>query len=138
MAVQRIEGDRAVRNVEFAKQLLRGGNLIRLLIDVGMRQDQTEFGVEGVQQLGCFAVPEIVETSTENLSIERNGALQRTTRTVQKTRGMAAEYLLDVLRIKTLEDVANGGVGWCALPVQTEGGVQSAAMHGDERFDRAI
>ena len=51
---------------------------------------------------------------------------------------MAAECLLDVFRIKTLQDVANGGVPWCALPVQTKGGVQSAAMHVDEGFDGAI
>ena len=136
--MQRIDSDGAVRNVEFAEQFLRGRNFIGLLIDVDMHQDQAEFGIEGMQQLGWFAVSEIVETSTEHLSIERNGALLGATRTVQKTRSVAAEYLLEVLRIKALEDVANGGVGWRALPLQTEGGVQSAAMHGDERFDRAI
>jgi hypothetical protein len=51
---------------------------------------------------------------------------------------MAAENLLDALRIKALQDVANGGMGWRALPAQTKGGVQSAAVHRDERFDRAI
>src|SRR5271170_5283817 len=51
---------------------------------------------------------------------------------------MAAERLLDALRIKPLEDVANGGVGRRALPVQAERRVQSAAMHLDEGFDRAI
>ena len=52
MAVQRIEGDGAVRNMEFAKQLLRGGNLIGLLIDVDMRRDQAEFGVPRVKPKG--------------------------------------------------------------------------------------
>src|SRR5208282_2706611 len=51
---------------------------------------------------------------------------------------MAAEILLDVVRIEALEDVANGGMGWRALPAQTEGGVQSAAVHRDESFDGAI
>jgi hypothetical protein len=123
--VQRIKGDRAVRNMELAKQLLYGGNLVGLLIDVDMRQDQVKFGVERVQQLGSFAVSEIVETSPERLSIKRNSASRSAARTVKKARGMAAEYLLDALRIKTLKDVADGGVGWCTLPVQTEGGVQS-------------
>jgi hypothetical protein len=50
--VQRIEGDGAVRNMEFAKQLLRGGTLIGLLIDVDMRQDQAEFGVPRVKPKG--------------------------------------------------------------------------------------
>jgi hypothetical protein len=51
---------------------------------------------------------------------------------------MAAESLLDELRIKALEDVANCGVGRCTLPAQTEGGVQLAAVHRDERFDGTI
>jgi hypothetical protein len=50
--VQRIKGDRAVRNMELAKQLLYGGNLVGLLIDVDMRQDQVKFGVPRVKPKG--------------------------------------------------------------------------------------
>src|ERR1017187_4611760 len=124
--------------MELAKQLLCGGDLVGFFVDVDMRQDQPEFGVERVQQLGCFAVSEIVETSPEHLSVKRHGTLRSVARTVKKARSMAAESLLDALRIKALEDVANGGVGWRTLPVQTEGGVQSAAVQRDERFDGAI
>jgi len=60
--MQRIEGDDAVRDMEFAKQLLRGGNLVGLLVDIDMRQDEAGFGVERAQQLGCLAVRETVET----------------------------------------------------------------------------
>ena len=49
---------------------------------------------------------------------------------------MAAERLLDVLWIETLKDVADGGVGGRALPVQAERGVQPAAVHSDEGLDR--
>ena len=63
---------------------------------------------------------------------------RRVGRIVQKARGMAVEYLLDALRIKTLEDVANGGMGRRTLPAQTEGSVQSAAVYRDESFDRTI
>ena len=52
MAVQRIEGDGAVRNMELAKQLLCGGDLVGLFVDVDMRQDQAEFGVPRVKPKG--------------------------------------------------------------------------------------
>ena len=58
--------------------------------------------------------------------------------TVQKAGGMAAEGLLDGLRIKPLKDVANGGMGRRAFPAQTEGRVQSAAVYLDEGLDGAI
>ena len=51
--------------------------------------------------------------------------------------GVASEHLLDRLRIETLQDVADGGMGGCALPVQAEGGIQSATVHLDERLDGA-
>jgi hypothetical protein len=136
--MQRIEGDGAVRDLEFAEQLLRGGDLVGLLIDIDMRQHQAGFGVERVQQLGCFAVGEIVEASPEHLAIERDGALRSAGHTVQKAGGMAAEGLLDGLRIKPLKDVANGGMGRRAFPAQTEGRVQSAAVYLDEGLDGAI
>ena len=101
-------------------------------------RNQAKFGTEGVQQLGCLAVSEIVETSPGHLSIKLNGVSRRVGRIVQKARGIAAEYLPDALRIKTLVDVANGGMGRRALPAQTECRVQPAAVHRDESFERAI
>jgi hypothetical protein len=61
--VQRIEGDGAVRDLEFAEQLLRGGDLVGRLVDIDMRQDQVGFGVERVQQLSrmrCTAYSPVV------------------------------------------------------------------------------
>jgi hypothetical protein len=52
--------------------------------------------------------------------------------------GMAAEDRLDRGRIEPLEDVADCGVRRCAAPVQTEGGVQLAAIDVDERHDASI
>src|SRR5665213_2869036 len=138
LAMQCIESDSVVRDMEFAKQLLCGGNLVGLLVDLDMRQDQTKFGVESMQHLGSFAVSEIVETSPEHLPIKRDRVSRWIGRTVQETSSMAAENLLDAVRVKALQDVANGGMGWRALPAQTKGGVQSAAVYRDERFDRAI
>jgi len=63
LAVQRIEGDGAMREREFAQQLLGGGDLVGFLVDIEMRQDQAGLGIEGVQQLGGLAVSEMVETA---------------------------------------------------------------------------
>jgi len=49
---------------------------------------------------------------------------------------MTAQHLLDRLWIQTLQNVANGGVRWRTLSVQTECGAQPAAMHLDEGLDR--
>lgn len=134
----RIEGEGAVRDLEFAEQLRRGGDLVGLFIDLDMRQDQAGLGVERGQPLSCFAVGEIVEASPEYFAIKRDGGLRSAGRTVQQTRGMAAEGRLDGLRIKPLKDIANGGMGRCALPAQTEGRVQSVTGYRDEGLDGAI
>jgi hypothetical protein len=106
-----------------------------------MRQDQAGLGVECVQQLRRLAVGEIVEAPPEHLAIERDCALCRAGHAghaVQQAGSVAAKRLLDGLRIEPLENVANGGMGRRALPAQTEGGVQPAAVHRDEGFDGAI
>ena len=55
----------------------------------------------------------------------------------QNVGGVLAENLLNRLQDSAaLEDVSNRGmVPGSAAPVQTEGGVQSAAMHFDEGHD---
>jgi hypothetical protein len=130
--VQGIERDDAVRNLEFAKQLLRGGDLVGFLCDVDVRQDQSGVGVESMQQLGGLAVAEIVEASPERLPIQRDGASRWIGCGIPQTSGVAAEHLLDWLRIEALQDVADGGMGRGALPAQTEGDVQSATVHLDK------
>jgi len=118
--------------------LLGGGDLVGLLVNIDVRQDQAGLSVECVQQLRCLAVPEIVETVPERLAIERDGARRSAGHGVQKNCRMAAENLLDGLWIEAQQDAANGGMAGCALPAQTEGGVQPVAMHLDESFDRPI
>lgn len=49
-----------------------------------------------------------------------------------------AEDILDLCRIKPLENVTDGGVGWRAAPVQSEDRVQAAAVDVDESDDAPI
>src|SRR5665213_951588 len=59
LAMQCIESDSVVRDMEFAKQLLCGGNLVGLLVDLDMRQDQTKFGVPRVKPKGRLPNAEV-------------------------------------------------------------------------------
>ena len=124
-----------MRDVEFANQPLRGGDLVGLFLDIDVGQDHARFGIECVQQLGRLAVAEIVETAPQRLPVERDGAPGRIGRVASQTGGVPAENLLDSLRIEALEDVADGGMSGRALPAQPEGGVQPAAVDRDEGFD---
>src|SRR5215469_15857095 len=133
-----IEGDNAVRDMEFAEQLLRGGDFVGLFRDIDVRQDETGLDVEGVQQLGCLAVGEIVEASSERLAIDRDDPSRRIGNGAAQAGGVLAEDLLDGLGFKALENVSNRGMGGGTPPVQTEGSVQSAAVHVDEGHDGTI
>ena len=106
--------------------------IVGLFFDIDMGQDQAGFGVECVQQLGGFAVVEVVETSPERLPIQRDTAPRWISCGIPQTSGVAAEHPLDSLCVEALEDIANGGMGGRTLPAQTEGGVQPSAMHFDE------
>ena len=102
-----------------------------------MGQDQAGFDVECVQQLGCLAVVEVVETSPKRLPIQRDAAPRWIGCGIPQTSGVAAEHPLDSLCVEALEDIANGGMGGRTLPAQTEGGVQPPAMHFDEGLNGA-
>ncbi len=64
LAMHGIKGNDAVRDIEFAEQLLRGGDFVGLFLDIDVCQDETGFDVEGVQHLGRLAIGEIVEASS--------------------------------------------------------------------------
>ena len=106
--------------MEFAEQLLRGGDFVGLFRDIDVCQDETGFDVEGVQHLGRLVVGEIVEASSERLAIDRDDTSRRIGNGAAQTSGVLAENLLDRLGIKALEDVSNRGMGRGAPPVQTE------------------
>ena len=133
--MQSIKGDDTVGDVEFADQLLRGGDLVGLFLNIDMRQDNAGLSIECVQQLGRLAITEIVETTPQRLAVERDGASCWMGRLGRQSGGVAAEDLLNSLWIEALEDVANGGMSGRAFPVQPKGGVQLAAVDLDERLD---
>ena len=124
-----------MRDVEFVEQPLRGGDLVGFLLDIDVGQDQTGPGVECVQQLGRFAIAEIIEAAPQRLAVERDATSRRIGCLAGQSGCVQAENLLDGLRIEALEDVANGGMGGRTLPAQPEGCVQPDAMDLDEGCD---
>ena len=105
-----IKGNDAVRDIEFAEQLLRGGDFVGLFLDIDVCQDETGFDVEGVQHLGRLAIGEIVEASSECLAVDRDDASRRIGNGAAQTSGVLAENLLDRLGFKALEDISNRGM----------------------------
>ena len=137
LTVHGVERDDAVSDLEFAEQLLCGGDFIGLFLDIDMSQDQAGLDVECVQQLGCLAVVEVVEASPECLPVQRDAAPRLVVCSIAQASGVTTEHLLDSLWIEALEDITNSSVSRRTLPAQTEGGVQPAAMHLDKGLDRA-
>ena len=90
-----------------------------------------------MQHLGRLTIMEIVEASPECLPIKRDGSPRRIGRSVMQCGGVTAEHPLDRLRIETLKDIADCGMGGRTLPVQAEGGIQPTTMHLDEGLDGA-
>ena len=105
-----IKGDDAVRDMEFAEQLLRGGDFVGLFRDIDVCQDETGFDVEGVQHLGRLAIGEIVEASSECLAVDRDDTLRRIGCGVPQASGVLTKNLFDRLHIEALKDVSNRGM----------------------------
>ena len=74
LAVHGVERDDAVRDMEFAEQLLRGGDFVGLVRDIDVRQDETGFDLEGVQS---WAALRSVKLSKLRLSVLPSIAMTR-------------------------------------------------------------
>ena len=139
LAMQRIERDDGIfADAQFGEQALRGRDFVGLLSNVDVGEQEGSVGRERAQYLSCSAVIEVVEAASQCLAIQRDAALPGGRTCGLQQGGMAAEDRLDRGRIEPLKDVADRGVRRCAAPVQTESGVQLAAVHVDECDDASI
>ena len=139
LTVERIERDEgAGRDPEFGEQRLGCGDFIGFSGNADVGQNQGRVGGQSAQHLRSKAIVEIVEAAAKRLAVERNAAWPRLrARSLQPGR-MLAERGFDIGRRKTLEDIANGGVGRRPAPCETERGIQFGPMHVDEGDDAAI
>ena len=102
-----------------------------------MREHQGGVGGERAEHLDGGTLMEVVEAAAQRLAIQGDAALSRCGARGLQQSGVAAEARLYGGRIEPVENVAHGGVGGCAAPLQTEGGVQPATMDVDEGDDAA-
>lgn len=99
-----------------------------------------QFGVDGkrAQHLSGGAIFKFVKAATQCLAVDCDAALSGRGARGLKKGGMTAKRPFHAVWVKALNDVADRGVRWRASPFQTEGGVQSVAMHVDEGDDATI
>jgi hypothetical protein len=151
--VQGIERDQMACEAKLGEQRLGGGDLVRLLGDVAVRQHQRGVCGEDAEQLRGGAVAELIEAAAQGLAIDgqagparlgatrlgatRAGAGRLGAGRLQQA-GMTAKGDLQRAAIEALKDVADRGVRRRAPPLQAEGPVQAAPMHLDEGDDAAI
>ena len=103
-----------------------------------MGEHKGTIGRERAQYLGCGAVIEVIEAASQCLAIQCDAARSRRRGCGLQQGGIVAEDRLDRVRIEPFQDVADRGVGRCTAPMQTEGGVQLAAIEIDECNDASI
>ena len=75
--MQGVERDQMACQAEFGEQSLGGRDLVRLVVDVVVRQHQRGVGGEHAEQLGGGAVAELVKAAAQGLAVDRQAAAAR-------------------------------------------------------------
>jgi hypothetical protein len=138
LTVQRIERDEMAGDAELSEQGLHGRDLVGFVGNVDMGKHKGGVGGECAEHLGGGAVIEVVEAAAQRLAIEGNAGLSGPCACGLQKGGMAAEDLLDRIRVEPLKNVADGSMSGRAAPAQSEERVQAAAMDVDEGDDSTI
>lgn len=125
-------------DAELSEQGLHGRDLVGFVGNVDMGKHKSGVGGECAEHLGGGAVIEVVEATAQRLAIEGNAGLSRPRACGLQKGGMAAEDLLDRIRVEPLKNVADGSMSGRAAPAQSEERVQAAAMDVDEGDDATI
>jgi hypothetical protein len=125
-------------DAELSEQGLHGRDLVGFVGNVDMGKHKSGVGGECAEHLGGGAVIEVVEAAAQRLAIEGNAGLSGPCACGLQKGGMAAEDLLDRIRVEPLKNVADGSMSGRAAPAQSEERVQAAAMDVDEGDDATI
>src|ERR1700679_3321211 len=98
--------------IKLFQKFLRRRDFIGFFVDLDMRQHQARIEGESAQYLLCFTVVEIVETSPQNLPIERHdpAGSRRKADGVQRG-GVRTKNLLDAGRVQSAQNTADRGMG---------------------------
>lgn len=93
---------------------------------------------ERAQDMGGFAIVEVVEAMAQRLAIDGDVALRLLAGLLVQDGSMAPEHLLHRCRVQLLENDADRGVGRCTPPFQAKKLPQANEMDIHEAVDASI
>ena len=108
LTVHGIGGEDNTGQSQVPDHLLRGRDLVGLVVDLGMRQDDGRGRPEGRQRLGCLAVVDVIEAASQRLAVERDNRLFAHLTLRQQGFRMASERVFKGLGVQRLEHGAQG------------------------------
>jgi hypothetical protein len=103
-----------------------------------MGQHQRGVGGKCAQDMGGFAVVEVIEAVTQSLAIDGDVALPLLAGLLVQDGGVTPEHLLDRSRIQLLENDADRAVGRRASPFQAKDLPQAGEVHINEAVDSTV
>lgn len=120
------------RDVEFFQQFLRRRYLVRLFIDLDMRQHQRRIDGKGAEHLSRLDVVEGIEAALEHLAVKRQNPLACGRFDAVEVCGMRAKDRLHIRQIEPLQNITGRRVGGRSFPTHLEGFVQPLQVGFDE------
>src|SRR5215218_2044668 len=104
LAMQGIERDQVTGEAELGEQRLGGRDLVRLVVNVAVRQHQRGVGGEDAEHWRGGAVAELVEAAAQRLAIDRQAGRTRLGAGRLQQAGMAAEDGLEGAAVEALQE----------------------------------
>lgn len=111
LTVHGVEREDAIAKAHGGDQRLRGGDLVRFVVDHLMRENDLMVDGEGAKHMRGFAIGESVEALPQRLSVDSDEAGRRGGAATVETFRMTAKRLLELIGIELSQDSAHGGVG---------------------------
>jgi len=133
-----ISGHEGHFETQVAQQGLHRWDLVRLLVAIEMRQNQTSLGGICAQDMRGLAVTETVEAVAQRLAVDGDVALWLLAGLVVQDASVTSEYRFNRGRIQPPKNETDRGVGWRAQPFQTKEVSQTDEVDVDETVDAAV
>src|SRR5690349_16236856 len=137
LAVQGIEGEQAIRQMQLRDQSLRNWDFVGFVVNVDMRQNYPAIGREDAQDLRRLLVLQGVKAASQRLAVDRKLRPAIRAGAGQSLR-MQSERLLHIGRVETGYDVPDLRVAWRLEHLRREKHAQPAKMRDDELVHLAI
>ena len=138
LTVDRVCGENDAGKPKIADHLLRGGDLIGLVVDFGVRQDDGVIAGERRQSLRCLPVVDMVEAAAQRLAVECDHRPLAWGCSRQDGGSVVAECRFEVAPIQRLEHRPQRVDGRSPLQIDAEMPVEVVPALLQESDDPAI